>query len=488
MKISRIIITICLYPLFSFILHAQETANFSADKTEVCIDEAVTFTNTSTGFGGTETFSWDFGANASPATITGEGSHSVTYSSAGDKTVTLIVTQDATPYPVTKTDYIKVNPIPVASFTSSQECLGTATSFDASGSTVATGTIVQYEWDFDNNGDYEVDRGSNTDATYDFGSAGTFTVGLRVTSDQDCQHTITNTATVFAYPLDNLAVSDPIICLNETASIIVSNSETTVSYQLRLELNNSVVDIKDGTGGDLTFDVTPSSTTVYNVYATTLSSTCSVELLDKSTVTVNSLPYQYEVIGGGSYCAGGDGKPVYLADSENGFSYQLQRDGTDAGSPVDGTGSSIGFGDQTAAGIYTVIATNQTTPFCQNNMSGSVDIGIDPLPTAYNVTGGGSYCAGSGVQVGLSDSETDVDYQLKVGSANTGSPVAGDGSAINFENQTTEGTYTVFATNTSTGCTNNMAVSVDVIIKPLPEAAISGGGTICQGETTDVIV
>lgn len=85
-------------------------------------------------------------------------------------------------------------------------------------------------------------------------------------------------------------------------------------------------------------------------------------------------------------------------------------------------------------------------------------------PTAYNVTGGGT---GTSVAVGLSNSEVGVNYQLKNGTTNVGSPVAGTGSAISFGNQTTSGTYTVIATRTAGACTATMTGSAIVTITTL---------------------
>ncbi|MBI5218889.1 MAG: gliding motility-associated C-terminal domain-containing protein [Bacteroidia bacterium] len=356
------------------------------------------------------------------------------------------------------------------------------------------------------------------------------------------------------------------------------------------------------------------------------------------TVTVNPIPTAYSVTGGGSYCSGGSGAAVGLNSSETGVNYQLQINGVNSGSPVAGTGSAISFGNQIAAGNYTVTATNATTG-CQNTMTGSVTITINtnpsanagtdvtipngtsttlngsatggsgsyvyswspsglltnatvqnpttvnltsttvftltvtdvvtgcqgtdqvivtvtggalsatttatptsicvggssqlnalaingsgtytylwssnppgfssssqnptvspvattiytvtvndgfnsvtssvtvivnPLPTAYSVTGGGAYCSGgNGVAVGLSNSETGVNYQLQINGVNTGSPVAGTGIAITFGNQTTIGVYTVIATNSTTGCQNTMTGSVTVSQSPSIVAAIS---------------
>lgn len=54
-----------------------------------CVNETVTFTSVSVG--SIDTYSWNFGEGAQPATATGIGPHSVTYSTEGDKEVSLTV-------------------------------------------------------------------------------------------------------------------------------------------------------------------------------------------------------------------------------------------------------------------------------------------------------------------------------------------------------------------------------------------------------------
>src|SRR5690606_2924030 len=71
-------------------------------------------------------------------------------------------------------------------------------------------------------------------------------------------------------------------------------------------------------------------------------------------------------------------------------------------------------------GTYTVTMTNA------NGCSASDTVIIEDAPAIFNVTGGGNFCSGStGAAIGLSGSETGVNYQLKNGTANVGSPVAG---------------------------------------------------------------
>ena len=78
--------------------------NFIADKTVAFIGEEVVFTDLSTGSNITS-WSWNFGEGANPATATGQGPHTVTYSSLGYKTISLTLNGQETE---TKEDYIYI--------------------------------------------------------------------------------------------------------------------------------------------------------------------------------------------------------------------------------------------------------------------------------------------------------------------------------------------------------------------------------------------
>ncbi len=112
-------------------------------------------------------------------------------------------------------------------------------------------------------------------------------------------------------------------------------------------------------------------------------------------------------------------------------------------------------------------------------------VAVNALPTSYSVTGGGGYCSGgSGLAVGLSGSQSGVNYQLQIGGINTGSPKAGTGSAISFGNQTSAGTYTVVATNATTNCSTIMSGSTTISINTVPTITSqpsTSGQTLCQG-------
>ncbi len=93
------------------------------------------------------------------------------------------------------------------------------------------------------------------------------------------------------------------------------------------------------------------------------------------------------------------------------------------------------------------------------------------LPQKFNITGSGSYCAGSGLTVQLSGSEAGVNYQLRKSGTNEGSPVAGTGGVLSW-NGMTEGVYTMIATKVASGLSSTMNGSATVIENPSPAAAL----------------
>jgi len=254
------------------------------------------------------------------------------------------------------------------------------------------------------------------------------------------------------------------------------------SYQLQLA-GSAIGSAVTGTGSALDFGLETLAGN-YTVVATRILTGCTNTMTGAVSVAINPLPAAYTVTGGGDYCIGGSGNDVQLTGSNTGISYQLFNAGSPVGAPMTGIGLPVDFGFQTGAGAYTVVATDLTTG-CTKNMTGSATIVIDPLPLAHLVTGGGNYCnGGAGVNVGLNTSDVGIDYQLFNGTSTVGSPVTGTGTLISFGMQTVAGSYTVVATNTVTGCVNNMTGSATVAIDTLPTVfTMTGGGNYCAGGT-----
>jgi hypothetical protein len=97
--------------VFSSILPSSlmgQSANFIANPTVTCVGGTVVFTDLSTGVTPTTSYLWNFGTGANPLTASGEGPHSVTYSSIGFKTVSLTLVDGSSSNNKTETNYITV--------------------------------------------------------------------------------------------------------------------------------------------------------------------------------------------------------------------------------------------------------------------------------------------------------------------------------------------------------------------------------------------
>ncbi|MBL0316552.1 MAG: T9SS type A sorting domain-containing protein [Flavobacteriales bacterium] len=198
-------------------------------------------------------------------------------------------------------------------------------------------------------------------------------------------------------------------------------------------------------------------------------------------------PDAYNVTGSGSYCAGGSGLEVELDGSDSWISYQLQRNGTDTGSPVIGTGSSISFGFHTLAGTYTVIATNLASGSCTASMTGSAVIVVTPnTPVDITIASslGNVICAGTTVNftaTAMNPGSTPV-YQWQI----NGSSVA-TGSSYSTSSLSNGDLVTCILYSSETcplpiaDTSNTIAMTVYAIGTPVVSVSIASS-TICAGE------
>ncbi len=320
-------------------------------------------------------------------------------------------------------------------------------------------------------------------------AGGTYTVvGTNATTS--CQRTMTSSAIITVVPIPTAfsVTGGGSMCTGATGLTIgLSGSTTGVNYQLKNGGTN-VGAAKAGTGAALSWTNNATAGTYTISAASATNATCSATMTGSAIIVVNPLPTLYNVSGTGSICAGSPGLTVALSGSSTGINYQLKRGSTLVGSAIAGTGSSLSWPNNTTAGTYTVTATNATTS-CTATMTGSAVITVNAIPTAFTVGGGGAYCSGgTGVSITLSSSTVGVNYQLRLSGVNLGLPVAGTGALITWSNITGAGTYTVFATNASTGCTNTMASSKTVTINPLPTQFNVSGGSTCVAATGSIVV
>ncbi|NVO20472.1 MAG: T9SS type A sorting domain-containing protein [Bacteroidetes bacterium] len=143
-------------------------------------------------------------------------------------------------------------------------------------------------------------------------------------------------------------------------------------------------------------------------------------------------------------------------------------------------------GDQLKCELYS--SETCVTPAIATSNVITMTVMIIPPPTAFAVTGGGSYCqGGSGAPVGLASSEANTQYTLYQGGSPIGSPVpGGNGTPITFGNQLA-GTYTVSGTNL--GGTTAMLGSVTITETPNVPVSVTiaeDANSVCAGTTVVV--
>ena len=325
---------------------------------------------------------------------------------------------------------------------------------------------------------------TGTGGSLDFGVLSTVgTYSVQATNAATCQAAMSGVAVISTNPVPAIfaVTGGGAYCAGSAAPHVgLAGSAAGINYQL-YSGSSTIGSAVAGTGSSLDFGARPAAGT-YTVQAINAATGCTSNMSGNAGVTVNALPAVYAMTGGGSFCSGGVGVAMGLGGSATGFAYQLYNGSSPVTSYVTGTGAAIAFGNQVAAGTYTVQAMDVSS-LCTTAMSGTAVVVVNPLPTAYSITGGGAYCSGgTGVSVGIASSATGISYQLYNGASPAGLPVTGTGSALSFGSQTAAGTYSVLATNSGTGCVRAMPGGTSVVVNSLPVAyAVTGGGNYCNG-------
>jgi hypothetical protein len=188
--------------------------------------------------------------------LTGFGAVSQTlYNITNDTCLTVIVNDTTTGFICLDTVCISVDSLPslMVSY-SNPYCVGDLVTLDA---TLSDPNIVDYQWDLDNNGSYEVTTGSPVyPAASNFLTAGNYTISFQGITGNGCQASLDTVVQVFNNP--NIAVStlDPTVCLYDSADFqgvaFVFNASGQASTITNYEWDYNADGTVDASGSTLT--------------------------------------------------------------------------------------------------------------------------------------------------------------------------------------------------------------------------------------------
>ncbi len=258
------------------------TPNFSS--TNACPNSVTSFTDLSSVSGDTiVAWAWDFGEPSSGINNFSSNQNPFhNYSSSGTFTVTLTVaTQSGCTTSVVLP--VTVYPAPVASFSVSSACVNTVSLF-TNLSSITSGTITSYSWNFGDPGSGLNNSSTLFSPTHTYYVGGTYTISLTATSNNGCVNTSVQTLTISPTPIASFS-----------ATAVCQNSTTQFSDSSTVGGGNSITgwiwDFGDGSPADSTRN--PSH--VYSnggSFTVILSVTSSNGCVGKDTVSifVNPLP------------------------------------------------------------------------------------------------------------------------------------------------------------------------------------------------------
>jgi PKD repeat protein len=355
-------------------------------------------------------------------------------------------------------------PIPTVNFTANSTtiCTGSSVTFTDN----STNTPTSWAWTFPGG----TPSSSNLQSpTVSYPTAGNYDVTLVSTNSYG-----SGSLTKPAYITVNGAPASPgtpsgnsALCLNPSnTDYMTSGATSATSYTW--ELTPAGAGSISGTGTTATVDWNNTFTGSASVRVKGVN-TCGVgNFSSPLDVTISTTPTQPSTpTGPAQVCQAGPDAEYATINVLGATSYVWQLLPVNAGT-INGTwtyGTVTWDPGFTGQATVSVKAVNQCG---ESAYSQTLAVSVDAAPTAFNVTGGGEICEGSaGTTIGLSGSQTSVNYTLLLNGTSTGNTVTGTGSAISFGNQQLAGTYTVEASNVQ-NCISTMNGNAAISVMPLP--------------------
>jgi len=331
----------------------------------ICIGANIDFTNT--GSTGQEySYSWDFGTDATPSTSAAEHPSGISYTSSGDKLITLTVSTSQCTESFTDTLHIRNSPAPVLDFSSTAPaCEANDVSFTISDYDAS----LEYNWSF--GADANPTGSSNAEPVVVYSSPGVKTVTLFANNPANgCGNEISKTINIHPRP-DVSFNSNASVCIGQTVDFTNTGSSG-AEYQYTWDFGENA---------------TPSSSNTENptgiVYASSGDKEVSLTISDgnctrtvSQTISISESPYaEFETTA--PKCSG---MPIYmhnLSDTANTF---YQWDFGDNATPQTSNAANP-FVIYDEGGSYEIqLIVTKLSSGCKDSVSHYIN--IDPTPEA----------------------------------------------------------------------------------------------------------
>ncbi|MBD3638886.1 MAG: PKD domain-containing protein [Crocinitomicaceae bacterium] len=417
-----------------------------------CLVDQVNFVNNTTinAPDNITTWNWDFGDGN---TSTAQNPPAHTYAAAGNYTIQLTTTSnngctDNVTLPIT------IFPSPVAAFTVPDDCISQPAAF-TNNSSISSGTITTYEWDF---GDGNTSGVQNP--THNYASSGNYNLQLVVISDQGCTDTATGATTRFPEPVADFTMTSECIVV---ASTIVNNSSVPAP-------DNITTWFWDFDDGNTSTVQNPGSHAyaVENTYNVMLAVETNNGCQDTMylPVTVNPSPVASFTIT--DECLG---VPANFNNTSSISSGSISNYDWDFGDGNTSTQQSPTH-NYNSDGTYTVELIVTSNLGCPDTVTGTTTRHPIPVPnfTVNDVCVYDPITVTENVTINAPDNIASWDWDL--GDGNTGT-----GATANHT-YATYGTYNIEMTATSNnGCTADTTISVNIHAQPVPNFTST---TVCE--------
>ena len=307
---------------------------------------------------------------------------------------------------------------------------------------------------------------------------------------------------VMSLPLVNLEVSTShnSLCVGESISVFVKDSEPDVYYQIEGGSNTNEPSFI-GNGSLLSIEgFKPFRSATYRIKANRGWCETSIPLTNYFQVEVRRPPEtQLYMYADKTEVCQGEAVVISLSPSDTSVDYQLcagqsSNDENAIGPPITGNSGLINF-NTVNPNVSTTYRVNAQGHYCINPVKVDFDIKIDVHSTSKTdrnlISDKTTICEGEALTISVIDSQEDVIYQLHDGADFLNTQVIGNGGLAIFPAvyPINNRSYSVYARDLI--CPDKLKLDKQVdfnLIKPshFPIESFTSPGEVCQGETINI--